>query len=69
MKLRGPDHREKDAFWLVLLMLIVVMLSGCSTIMPNTAEAIAPNTFSDLTLGIAADVESWISYLSLLLGL
>lgn len=69
MKLRGPDHREKDAFILAILALVALLLMSCSTIMPNTAEAIAPNTFSDLALGIAADVESWISYLSLLLGL
>ena len=49
--------------------LALLALAGCSTVMPNTAAAIAPNTFSDLTLGIAADVESWISWLSLLLGI
>lgn len=52
-----------------LAALLLLACSGCSTIMPNTAAAIAPNTFTDLWIGIAADVESLVQYVVLFLGI
>lgn len=42
-----------------------LLLAGCV----NTRAAIAPATLDDLTLGLAADVESWFSWLFLLVGM
>lgn len=52
-----------------LALLGLLCLGGCASIMPNAAAAIAPATFGDLALGIAADVENWIQYLMLFLGI
>jgi hypothetical protein len=38
-------------------------------VLPNTAAAIAPATFDDLMLGLAADIEQWVGWVALLLGM
>lgn len=53
-------RRRRDA----LAAVAVLLLAGCV----NTRAAIAPATLDDLTLGIAADVESWFTMILMFVG-
>lgn len=46
----------------------LLALAGCSAVMPQTAEAIAPATFDDFWLGVLADFESWWGWIGLIAG-
>ncbi len=47
----------------------LVLCTSCASIMPNTARTIAPATFTDLTVSIAADVEQWFQVALIFLGI
>lgn len=52
-----PSGWPPVAIW---AMAVLLLLPGCATFMPNTAEVLEPNTFEDLALAIGADVEALI---------
>lgn len=53
----------------LLMAVLCLPCAGCAAFMPNTAEAIAPATFEDVWVGVSADVESWVAFLSMFLGI
>ena len=52
-----------------IAILALLLCGGCASMLPNTAEAIAPATIPDMMIGLGADVENLLSYLMLLLGI
>lgn len=48
--------------------LALLLCSGCASVLPNTAAAIAPADFEDVLLGIAADAEQWVILLMMFAG-
>lgn len=56
------DAVSHMAFWLIVVLGVCVILSGCAYVFPNTAAAIAPEgaTVGEAALGLLADFEMWI---------
>lgn len=49
--------------------LALLPCAGCATVLPNTAAAIAPATFTDVAVGLTADVEMLLQLTLLFVGI
>lgn len=46
-----------------------MLCTSCSAFMPHTAATIAPATFTDVAISAAADVEQWLQFVLLFVGI
>jgi PBP1b-binding outer membrane lipoprotein LpoB len=49
--------------------LLALSCAGCATVLPNTAQAIAPADFTDVGLALAADIEQWVQLALIFAGI
>lgn len=63
------NEKPSKVRWLASCLLLLP-LCGCATVLPHTADAIAPAgaTLDDLWLGLGADVEMWVEQIGWLLA-
>lgn len=45
---------------LFVLAAVLLVLGGCATFMPNTADVLEPKGFEDLAIAVGADIEMLI---------
>lgn len=51
------------------LALLALSGAGCATVLPNTAQVIAPATFADVAVGLAADAEMLLQITLIFVGI